>query len=510
MKKEKFYITTPIYYANGDPHIGHAYTMICSDILARFNRMRGFETYFLCGSDEHGEKIQEAADKNNMEVQAFVDKHTAKFEMTWDSLNISNDSFIRTTNSDHKKAVERVLQRLYDNGFIYKGVHKGLYCVGCEQYKTERDLISGKCPDHQKKPIEMKEECYMFKLREFESTLKKKINSNDLQILPTERKNEVLSFINNGFKDISFSRKIKWGVELPWDRSQTAYVWPDAFLNYITGLNWDGGEQIPHMWPAHVHIMGKDIVRVHATIWPAMLLGLGLPLPKKLFVHGFFLVDGQKMSKSIGNVITPDDMIDKFGVDATRYLLASATPFGHDADIGYSKFNEKYNGDLANGLGNLLSRSITLAEKMGESGIRLTQPDNTIDNWNGEEFQHEILSTWEYYVKSLHYLRIELGIKIIQSQIKFLDNYITVIKPWELIKSRDERVGEVMYNILERIRHIAMMTLPYMPEIAESIIASLGLNMNNEKKRSIEEFSNWGELDVNTKLFKGDVLFPRK
>ncbi|MCX6799805.1 MAG: class I tRNA ligase family protein, partial [Candidatus Falkowbacteria bacterium] len=264
--KNKFYITTPIYYVNANPHIGHAYTTISADILARFNRMIGNETFFLTGTDEHGEKIMEAAQKNNQEPQAFTDEISAKFELTWDSLNISNDNFIRTTSPKHKQAVQNALQKLFDQGLIYKGEYIGLYCVGCEQYKTEKDLVDGLCADHQKAPIGVKESSYMFKLSAFSDILKKKITSDELKITPVERKNEILSFYEEGLHDISFSRKIKWGIELPWDKTQTAYVWPDAFLNYLTGIGWDGSSaKTPKMWPADVQLMSKDIIRVHAT-----------------------------------------------------------------------------------------------------------------------------------------------------------------------------------------------------------------------------------------------------
>lgn len=509
MNSSKFYITTPIYYANGDPHIGHAYTTISADVLARFNRMMGSDVFFLTGTDEHGEKIQEAATKNNLEVKEFVDKYAAKFELTWDSLNISNNHFIRTTSDAHKKAVQIALQRLYDKGLIYKGSHKGLYCIGCEQYKTEKDLVNGMCSDHQREPVEMEEECYMFKLSEFGDILKKKIESDEVMIRPEDKKNEVLSFIIEGLRDISFSRKTKWGVELPWDSEHTTYVWPDAFLNYITGLGWDGGDDVPSMWPAQVQLMSKDIARVHATIWLAILTGLELPLPEELFVHGFFLVDGAKMSKSVGNVITPEDLVNKYGADATRYLLTSATPFGHDGDIGFEKFNEKYNADLANGIGNLVSRSVTLGVKAREVGICLQKSNSASDEWGGVKFEHAIGSVWENYTKSMKELKIDIGVKIIQEQVKFLDNYITIIKPWELISSKDQNVGFVLYNIIERIRHIGMMLIPFMPETAEKIITSIGLDFSLETKRSFEEFTQWGYIEENTSLVKGEGLFPR-
>ncbi|MBL7058075.1 methionine--tRNA ligase [Patescibacteria group bacterium] len=515
MKNNKFYITTPIYYVNGDPHIGHAYTTIAADIIARFNRMLGKDTFLLTGSDEHGEKIMQAAAIDNMDPQAFVDKNSAKFEITWDNLNISNDNFIRTTSKNHKLAVQKSLQKLFDKGLIYKGEHNGLYCIGCEQYKTEKDLVDGLCSDHQKKPIEVKEDCYMFKLSVFRNIIKNKIETDELQIKPEDKKNEVLSFLNEGLKDISFSRKIKWGVELPWDTTQTAYVWPDAFLNYITGLDWNGEDKAPPMWPAEVQLMSKDIIRVHATIWIAILLGLELPLPKKLFVHGFFLVNGQKMSKSVGNVITPDDLLKNYGTDGTRYLLASATPFGHDGDISMDKFDLKYNADLANGIGNLVARSISLTKKMKDAGIKLSTNsfatnNSNQDTWGDQIFQHEIHSAWEDYKKNLDDLQLDLSIRVVQEQISFLDNYITTVKPWELIRDNNPKTGEVIYNILERIRHIALMMLPFIPETADKILSAISLDPEQEKQKGWETFTKWGGLLTDAEIKESAILFPRK
>lgn len=526
----KFYITTPIYYVNAAPHIGHTYTTVAADVLARYHRMIGDKTFFLTGTDEHGAKIEEVADKAGKKPQEFADEIAASFQFAWSrqgGINISNDRFIRTTEEGHIKAVQNALQFMYDKGDIYLGKHEGLYCRGCEQYLNEKDLVCGLCPDHKTVLKKMSEESYMFKLSKYAKEILEKIEKDELRILPIKRKNEVLSFYKSeGLKDISFSRKnVKWGIPLPWDSSHTAYVWADAFLNYLTGLGWDSGEIPPApfnkggdtgFWPADLHLMSKDILRVHATIWPAMLLSLDLPLPKALFIHGYFLIDGQKMSKSLGNVIAPADLVKKYGVDGARYLLMSATPFGHDGDVGYEKFDEKYNADLANGIGNLLARSITLAEKMRDAGIELRD--------KGENFQFSIPSArdnfqsifndqisisknWVDYNNLLDLIKIDKALEIIQLQIKLLDNYITATKPWELIKNKDERVGAIMYNILERIRHIALMIYPFMPETAGKIYESLGLGQIENVK--FEEAIKWGGLPVDTKIKKGEALFPR-
>ncbi|MFH1522766.1 MAG: methionine--tRNA ligase [Patescibacteria group bacterium] len=528
--KKKFYITTPIYYTNDEPHIGHTYTTIAADVLARFHRMIGDKTFFLTGTDEHGEKNQEAAEKNGLKPKEYVDQVSAKYQMTWDLLNISNNRFIRTTEKEHKKAVSKALQQMYDKKYIYKGKFEGLYCKGCEQYKTEKDLVKGKCSDHKTVPVKMKEESYMFKLSAFEKKLKKMIEKDELLIRPIEKKNEVLAFYKTGLKDISFSRsKLKWGVPLPWDPKQVSYVWPDAFLNYITGLNWDGGKTksvrtassgsvttaFKDFWPADVHLMSKDIIRVHATIWPAMLLALDLPLPKQIFVHGFFLIDGQKMSKSIGNVISPDDLVKKYGVDGTRYLLMSATTFGHDGDISWKWFDEKYNADLANGLGNLIARSATLAEKMEKAEIKIPactkrpKSNTGIKKWGGNKFDKEIIKMWKDYNNYYENIKLDSVINVILEQQRCLDNYITANKPWELIKNKDEKVGIIMYNILERLRHVALMAWPFMPETAEKIWESLGLEPSKEMEKDFKEAIKWGGLEPGTKIRKGEVLFPR-
>ena len=533
-QQNKFYITTPIYYVNDAPHIGSAYTTIAADVLARYHRMIGDEVFFLTGTDEHGAKVAEKAKEQGKEPQKFVDEIAAKFQFAWDELNISNDNFIRTTDPEHKKAVQNCLQYLYDKGDIYLGKYEGLYCKGCEQYKSEKDLVDGKCPDHGIAPEKMSEECYMFKLSAYQDKLLQLIKDDEFKIRPMARKNEVVSFYKKqGLNDIAFSRKnVKWGVPLPWDKSHTAYVWADAFLNYLTGLGWSGpgvsaespagdsDEAALKMWPADLHLTSKDILRVHATIWPAMLLALGLPLPKQLFIHGFFLVDGQKMSKSLGNVIKPADLVKKYGVDGARYLLMSATPFGHDGDVGWEKFDKKYNADLANGLGNLVARSVALAEKMQGAGIKLqNENESRIPARSGtgknplrDNTRRDRQESRIKYENNLKVIKINVALEETNNEIKFLDGYITENKPWEMIKNKNNKVGVIMYNILERIRIIAWMIWPFMPETAEKIYSQLGLDLNKEMQAKNYEFKKvieWGKLKSGAKIKKGEALFPR-
>ena len=532
---KKFYITTPIYYVNASPHIGHTYTTVGADILARYHRMTGERVFFLTGTDEHGAKIEEYAKNAGKKPQEFVDEVAASFQFAWDELNISNDGFIRTTDKKHIKAVENALQFMYEKGDIYKGEYQGLYCRQCEQYKTERDLIDGICGEHKIKPEKISEECYMFKMSKYQKDILRKIERDEFKILPVERKNEILSFLKNEkLEDISFSRKnVKWGVPLPWDKSHTAYVWADAFLNYLTGLGWDGNpftspftrgtNKTPlirgaeggsksknppnplyqggniNFWPPNLHLMSKDILRVHATIWPAMLMSLSLPLPKILFIHGFFLIDGQKMSKSLGNVITPADLVKKYGVDGARYLVASAAPFGSDGDISWQKFDEKYNADLANGIGNLLARSITLAEKNQKSKIK---------NKN-DSLKLKIKELVSNYQEALNGFAIDNAIKFVNEEVKLLDGYITATKPWELIKNNNEQIGAVIYNILESLRVIAWIIWPFMPDTAEKIWESLGLEASKEMEKKFEDAIKWGGLSITAKVKKMNIFFPR-
>lgn len=520
MKKnnKKFYITTPIYYVNDKPHIGHAYTTIAADILARYHRMIGDKTFFLTGTDEHGAKIEEKAKELGMAPKQFVDEITAKFQLAWDELNISNDRFIRTTEEEHRKAVRETLEYMYDKGDIYKGEYRGLYCQKCEQYKNEKDLVDGKCPDHQTTPEKMSEECYIFRMSKYEDELLKRIKSDEFKILPIERKNEIVSFYKNEkLRDVSFSRKnVKWGIPLPWDKSHTTYVWADAFLNYLTGLGWQGPKnKLPEMWPADVHLMSKDILRVHATIWPAMLLSLDIPLPKSLFIHGFFLVDGQKMSKSLGNVIAPEDLIKKYGVDATRYLLMSATTFGHDGDIGWKKFDEKYNADLANGLGNLVARILTLVEK---SGIESLSYKEAIEGSSEEilkQLKGKINNTWVVFNDAMENLKIHQAVETTWSLISFIDGYLDKEKPWELItklieneeKELQDELEIILYNLIESLRQISWLIWPFMPETAESILKQLGI-LKIEQKKTLIEAQKWPKKWMGM-IKKGRSLFPR-
>jgi len=488
MSKDKFYITTPIYYVNDRMHLGHAYTTIAADVLARYHRLKGEKVFFLTGTDEHGGKIEQTAERLNKTPKQLCDENSQKFKKAWQGLNISYDNFIRTTDVSHKKAVAKVLKILHEKGLIYKGVYKGLYCLGCEQYKTQTDLVDGKCPDHKTEPQVMEEESYLFKLSKFGKEIENRIKKDEFKIRPEERKPEILEFLKKGLKDISISRKkVKWGIPLPFEPSLTAYVWVDAFLNYLTGLDWQGDPQkVSEFWPADVHLMAKDIFRVHATIWPALLLGLGLPLPKKLFIHGYFTIDGQKMSKSLGNVISPEQLIEKFGVDATRYLLLSSFSFGRDGDISWKKLEEKYDADLANGLGNLVSRILSLAESSGIKSevLEIKEVKNT-------DFQKHIDKAQEKYKEALKEFKINDALASVWEVISFCDEYIEKNKLW---KKSESQKTDILY-LLYILGNIAELMGPFLPKTSDKILKQLGLKTTKQ---------NWI-----FNIEKGEPLFPR-
>jgi len=454
--KNKFYITTPIYYTNAKPHIGHAYTTVAADILARWNKSQGKDVFFLMGTDEHGAKIQKKADELGKSPKEFVDEISGEFKSLWNDLKISYDNFIRTTDEKHIVAVSKMLQSIYDAGAIKKGEYEGLYCVGCEQFLNESDLVDGKCPDHNTVPEKMKEESYLLDMRSKQDELIGKIESDEFEISPERYKKEVLAFLkNNELKDLSISRKnVQWGIPLPFDKEYTTYVWVDAFINYLTGIGWDGNiENIPEKWPADVQLIGKDILRVHATIWPIVLMYLGFPLPKRLFVHGHILSGGKKMSKTLGNVIGIDEMLEKFGVDGTRYLLMGAGTFGEDVDVTMERMIEKYNSDLANGLGNLVSRVIKLRE-------------------GDDEIKKEIKPVADM---SSYFSNMELGhgLEFIWNMISEDNKFIEENKPWELKKTDQEKFRSVMEKLITDLHSISELLIPFMPETSEKIKRAL-------------------------------------
>ena len=499
-----YYITTPIYYVNSKPHIGHAYTTIVADILARYYRFKlGQENVlFLTGTDEHGAKIEQSAEKAGESPQEFVDKVAFEFESAWNGLNISYDDFIRTTQERHESVVTNVLEKLKEaktpkgNDFIFKGSYEGLYCVGCEAYKKEDDLVDGKCPDHDKVPELLKEDNWYIKLSDFEDVLKEKIEKDEIRILPIERKKEVLSFIEHGLEDVAISRQqVKWGIEVPFDKEQTIYVWVDALINYISALGYPDGEKFEKFWPANIQLLGKDILKFHAVIWPAMLISAGIETPKDLFVHGYFTIDGKKMSKTLGNVIDPNDLVKDFGSDAARYLIVSQFPFGQDGNVNLEEFKVKFNADLANGLGNLVSRVLSMSEKYCESKVPNKQ-------YTAEVNLEKLWSTVDANYKEY---KIFENLKEIWSLISWCDGYIAETKPWALAKEEKfEEVNQIVYNLIEILRHLGWLVDPILPVTSKEILRRV-----SESNCSFDQAIVVGKTQAGDPIDKGDPLFLR-
>lgn len=511
-KKEKFYITTPIYYVNDVPHIGHAYTTVAADVLARYWRMMlgADNVYFLAGTDEHGAKIAQAAKDNNKSPQEFVDELSAKFQLVWDSLSISNNDFIRTTEKRHEKVVIEFLDKLKkaktpkSNDCLYEDEYEGFYCVGCETFLTEDDLVDGKCPDHQTKPELVKEKNWFFRLSDYGDKLKELIDQGELKIQPESRQNEVLGLIKTGLKDISISReKIKWGVELPFAKDQVAYVWIDALINYISALGGLKGELYKKFWPADLHLMAKDILKFHGVIWPAILLALDIPLPKLVYAHGFFTVDKQKMSKTIGNVIAPDDLIAQYGTDATRYLLLSQFGFGTDGDFSKKRLNDIYNAALANEFGNLISRVFAFTDKHFVGQV----PKYNVDY--DKFFEFDLQTDWGKYDFLMKTLQFDQALNVVWENIRRCNAYIDKEEPWVLVNVDRDVLADVMYNLLETIRQTAIMVWPFMPRISEQILEQLGYKPENELAKPITDLRKWASLPLGQKMKKGEILFPR-
>lgn len=468
------YITTPIYYVNGDPHIGSAYTTLVADVFARYAKFKGEDTFFLTGTDEHGAKIAEAAAKAGKEPQAFTNEISAKFAAAWRDLNIQPDGFIRTTDPKHKACVQKFLQNLFDAGHIYKGEYKGWYCTGCEEFKTETQIgENNTCPIHLTPLTEVAEEAYLFKLSAFESRIREAIESGAFRISPESRKNEVLGFIKHeGLRDVAISRKnVTWGVPLPWDESHTVYVWVDALLNYVSAADSTGpdfeSKKRPQFPPA-LQIIGKDILRFHALIWPAILFAAELPLPKELFVHGYFTSGGQKMSKSLGNVITPKELIDRYGVDATRWLLATAVPFGSDGDLTLERLDEKYNSDLANNLGNLVSRVTSMLVRYREGKVpeainvplrQIEETRTSLDAAYGATDLTKVTDTLRLHADCIN-------------------KYIEDERPWALAKTDQAKLDEVLANLAENVFVLACFVTPFLPNTADIILAGFGTSVS--------------------------------
>ena len=507
MNNKPYYITTAIAYTSRKPHIGNSYEIVLSDALARFKRMQGYDVFFQTGTDEHGQKIEEYAANAGVSPKEYVDGVAGEIKAICDCLNTTYDKFIRTTDADHEAAVQKIFKKLYDKGDIYKSEYEGWYCVPCESFFTDSQLVDGKCPDCGREVKKEKEETYFFKLSKYQKQLEEYIESNPDFIYPESRKKEMINnFIKPGLQDLCVSRStFKWGVPVPFDDNHVIYVWIDALSNYITGLGYDtenNSEMFNKYWPADVHIIGKDILRFHTIYWPIMLMALDIPLPKQVFGHPWLLSGNDKMSKSRGNVIYADDLCDRFGVDAVRYYLLSEMPHAQDGTITYETIIERFNSDLANTLGNLVNRTVAMNNKYFDGVIQSPEFTEDID----AELKEMALGTLAKVTKLLDTYKVSDALSEIFDLAKRCNKYIDETMPWALAKDEEKkgRLGTVLYNLLEGIRFIAVLLKPFMPETSDKILEQIGTDVN-----TLESLSEFGATKAGAKVGTATPLFSR-
>ena len=504
--EKKFYITTPIYYPSANFHIGHCYTTIVADAIARYKRLTGYDVFYLTGTDEHGEKIQKKANEAGVTPKEYVDKIVANAKDLWKSLDISYDKFIRTTDEEHVKCVQKIFERLYKQGDIYKGEYKGLYCTPCESFWTETQLINGKCPDCGREVHEVSEEAYFFKLSKYQDRLVKYYEENPDFIEPESRKNEMINnFIKPGLADLCVSRtSFDWGIPVTFDDKHVVYVWLDALTNYISALGYlsDDDSLFKKYWPCDLHIVGKEIIRFHTIVWPIMLMALDLPLPKKVFGHGWLVIDGGKISKSLGNYKDPREYIDTYSVDAVRYFALREVPFGSDGSFSEEALINRTNGDLANILGNLVNRTIGMINKYFDGEVSNKGVSEEIDNNLIKEAESLYIKVENYMNK----LEVPKALDSIFDLFRSLNKYIDETTPWILAKddSKRDRLAMVLYNLIEGIRIGTVLLRPFIPETTEKIFKQI--NTDNTSYDSVKEF---GGYKSSTKVGIPEVLFQR-
>ena len=505
--KEKFYITTAIAYTSRKPHIGNSYEIVLTDAIARFKRLQGYDVFMLTGTDEHGQKIEEYAKSAGVTPKEYVDKVSGEIRSICDLLNTSYDKFIRTTDEYHEKTVQKIFKKLYDQGDIYKGHYEGMYCTPCESFWTESQLVDGKCPDCGREVKPAKEEAYFLRLSKYQKQLEDFIESNENFIYPEARKKEMLNnFIKPGLQNLCVSRtSFKWGIPVTFDDKHVIYVWIDALSNYITALGYDpdgSSDLYKKYWPADVHIIGKDIVRFHTIYWPIMLMALGEPLPKQVFGHPWLLFGEDKMSKSRGNVIYADDLVDLLGVDAVRYYLVSEMPYANDGSITYETIIERYNSDLANTFGNLVNRTIAMQNKYFDGIIQEPTDSESVD----DELKAFALETVKKVEKCFETYRVADAVEAVLNLAKRSNKYIDETMPWALAKdeSKKARLGTVLYNLLEAIRYIAILLTPFMPQTAEKIFEQMNCDI-----KDYDSMNTFGALKAGTKVNEAQALFAR-
>lgn len=505
--KGKFYITTAIAYTSRKPHIGNSYEIVLTDAIARYKRLQGYDVFMLTGTDEHGQKIEEYAEAAGVTPKEYVDKVSSEIRGICDLLNTKYDRFIRTTDEQHERIVQKIFKKLYEQGDIYKGHYEGLYCTPCESFWTESQLVDGKCPDCGREVKPAKEEAYFLKLSKYQKRLEDFIEQNENFIYPEARKKEMLNnFIKPGLQDLCVSRtSFKWGIPVDFDPDHVVYVWIDALSNYITAIGYDpdgSSDEYKKYWPADVHIIGKDIVRFHTIYWPIMLMALGEPLPKQVFGHPWLLFGEDKMSKSRGNVIYADDLVELLGVDAVRYYLVSEMPYASDGSITYETIIERYNSDLANTFGNLVNRTIAMQNKYFDGVIQPGNVNEPVD----DELKTFALDTVKKIEKCFETYRVADAVEAVLNLAKRSNKYIDETTPWALAKDEASlpRLGTVLYNLLEAIRYIAVLLSPFMPETSEKIFAQMNCDI-----KDYDSLENFGALKAGKKVGKAEALFAR-
>lgn len=506
-----FYITTPIYYVNAKPHLGHAYTTIAADVARRFHSMKNVPTYFLTGTDEHGDKIAEAAKKDNMSPKEYADQISGLFKDLWPQLNISNDDFIRTTDERHKSVVAQVLTSIYEKGDIYYSEYEGLYCVGCERFYQERELVDGKCPDHKKEPQRIKESNYFFKMSAYQDWLIDHINENPDFIRPKQYRTEVLSFLKEPLEDLCISRpktRLTWGITLPFDENFVTYVWFDALLNYASALGYPDGETFKTFWPHVQHLIAKDILKTHAIYWPTMLKAAGIPLFQSLNVHGFWNMGDSKMSKSLGNVANPLTLKETYGVDAYRFFLMRDMVFGLDSNFSEDAIIQRINTDLANDLGNLFSRVLAMSLKYFKGLVPESSPD--VENEFDLSLENDAMEAVDDFTESMGIFAFHKGLAAVFKFISRMNKYIDEKAPWDLAKdpALEPRLQSVMYNLLEGLRIVSGLLYPVMPDTSKTMQHHLGIDETPDYFL-LEKIRAWRSLKPGTELKKIKALFPR-
>jgi methionyl-tRNA synthetase len=506
-EKQNYYISTAIAYTSGKPHIGNTYEIVLADAIARFKRLQGYNVYFQTGTDEHGEKIELKAKEQGKNPQQFVDEVSTEIKRIWDVMNTSYDKFVRTTDKNHEKVVQHIFKKMYDKGDIYKGEYKGLYCTPCESFWTESQLVDGKCPDCGRNVEEKSEEAYFFKLSKYQKQLEEYIESHPDFIQPVARKNEMINnFIKPGLQDLCVSRtSFKWGIPVDFDDKHVVYVWLDALTNYITNIGYDVDNEsleFKEKWPADLHLIGKDIIRFHTIYWPCFLMSLDLPMPKQVFGHPWLIMADGKMSKSKGNVVYADDLVDEFGVDAVRYYFLHEMPFSSDGIFTKDLLIERINGDLVNILGNLVNRTVSMSYKYFDGIVENTGVTEDID----KDLINTVLSLNERVTSKMEELKVGEAIEEIFETLRRCNKYIDETMPWSLAKdeTKQDRLKTVLYNLLESIRICAVFLQAYMPETAEKIFNQLNTNIND-----LESTKKFGMLENNTKLNEQSHLFDR-